>query len=191
MPNLVSHHLTITGPEAELERFMEECFSEGENGLYLDFNKLLPMPARIEKSIEQPSVQAGTGEPCKGDLYGLGSSERFLPAWYVWSVRHWGTKWNACYTEVARDGAAIKLHFDTAWDIPWPIYEELADFFPQLTIEGEIFEPMMEFGGHIRCHAGKIDYEDKSEQIAEDRERALQPPAAVGDVNLGDEDIPF
>ena len=28
MPNWVSHSLTITGPEAERERFMAECFSE-------------------------------------------------------------------------------------------------------------------------------------------------------------------
>ena len=79
-----------------------------------------------------------------------------------------GTKWNACDTQLTITGngsKVIKIRFDTAWNIPCPIYEELATSFPLLKIEGEIFGLEFEFGGHIRCQGGKIEYEDKSEQI--------------------------
>ena len=55
--------------------------------------------------------------------------------------------------------------FDTAWSIPWPIFERLAELFPQLTIEGEIFEDINPFGGDIRCHAGELHFIDKSAEI--------------------------
>jgi hypothetical protein len=37
MSNWVDHDLTISGPEAELNRFVTECFGEGETGAYLDY----------------------------------------------------------------------------------------------------------------------------------------------------------
>ena len=155
MPNWVDHDLTITGPETELDRFMEECFGENEKGeRHFDFDKLIPMPRDTRESTDDGARDAD-------------GSIRF-PDWYMWRCAHWGTKWNACYTQLTLMGngsKVIKLSFRTAWSIPWPIYEELAASFPSLMIEGGVSEPMMGFGGNIRCQRGKIEYDDKSEQI--------------------------
>lgn len=101
-----------------------------------------------------------------------------FPHWYEWNVAHWGDEWNACYTEISQKGEAIKLSFATAWSIPWPIFEELVERFPKLTIEGSICEGMYNFGGDIRCQGGEIEYNDKSEEIQVEYERNL-PPGVV------------
>ena len=56
------------------------------------------------------------------------------PTWYEWSIRNWGTKWNACgYDDGTDYGTNCKaLWFETAWDAPVPVIEELARRFPEL-----------------------------------------------------------
>lgn len=38
--------------------------------------------------------------------------------WYNWRTRNWGTKWNACDTEIAEAGRWRIVRFDTAWNQP-------------------------------------------------------------------------
>lgn len=46
--------------------------------------------------------------------------------WYDWSVRNWGTKWNA--SDINWEGSAV--YFSTAWCAPIPIFEAIALNFP-------------------------------------------------------------
>ena len=185
MPNWVMNDLKITGSETELERFIAECFTIEAEGPRLDFDKLIPMPDAIRSNTDDGGTE-------------VDNSFRF-PDWYMWKCEHWGTKWNACYTQLTITGNGsklIKLHFHTAWAPPWPIYEELAERFLLLTIEGDLLAESMEFGGHIRCQNGKIGYEDKTEQImarmAEIAE--IESELATTKNNLvpgADDDVPF
>ena len=51
-------------------------------------------------------------------------------------LARWGTKYVAVEAKIeARDGA-IKFSFQTADDVAWALYEELAELFPLLTMEG-------------------------------------------------------
>ena len=181
MPNWVNNYLKITGSEAELTRFIAKCFSEVESGPQLDFDRLIPMPAPIKESVFRD-----------GGVVMIGSEASF-PDWYVWSVENWGTKWNACYTEFTHSSNVISLSFRTAWSIAWPIYEAIAERFPLLMIEGEILQEMSEFGGHVCCHARKIDFEDKTEQIRADwLEVCAKPDHERNEtVSVSDEEIPF
>jgi len=43
--------------------------------------------------------------------------------WYSWSIKHWGTKWNAYSFERIDDKT---IQFETAWSAPHPVIEELA-----------------------------------------------------------------
>jgi hypothetical protein len=60
----------------------------------------------------------------------------------LWRCHDWGTKWNACHTNVvfSESSEGIRLYFDTAWSVPWPILEELRVRFPLLTMEGDVLE---------------------------------------------------
>lgn len=158
MPNWVHHNLTITGPEIERESFLAECFNAAD----LDFEKLIPQPEHIKDEVE---VEI----PFRGDI----SGSKF-PAWYEWCCKNWGTKWNACHTEVSREGEAIRLFFNTAWSPPIPIFNEVARRFPNLKIEGEYIDEMYNFGGNILCQNGKVEFEDRSEEIWRSFETAMK-----------------
>lgn len=54
------------------------------------------------------------------------------PTWYEWCCREWGTKWNACDTQIL-DSDTIR--FDTAWSNPAPIIRKLGQMYPNLEIE--------------------------------------------------------
>lgn len=37
-----------------------------------------------------------------------------IPNWYDWNLKNWGTKWNACYSEIYNK----QISFNTAWSMP-------------------------------------------------------------------------
>jgi len=154
MPNWVHHQLTVTGPEAERERFLAECFSQTEGETNFDFDRLIPQPEHIKRDLakrEQREV-------------GFTDAKAKFPDWYEWRCKNWGDKWNACDTDVGREGEAIRLFFDTAWSVPIPIFEEVARRFPSLKIEGTYQDGMLNFAGNILCQNGTVAFEDRSEE---------------------------
>jgi hypothetical protein len=50
--------------------------------------------------------------------------------WYEWSVKNWGSKWNSSES-LFEDG---KIHFQTAWSVPEPIFIELSKMFADVKI---------------------------------------------------------
>lgn len=54
--------------------------------------------------------------------------------WYDWSIKNWGTKWNAYgYDSEADYGSGDSLRFQTAWSGPHPILEKLSEMYPSIT----------------------------------------------------------
>lgn len=53
--------------------------------------------------------------------------------WYEWSIKNWGTKWNAYDQDDNRNGG-VDIYFQTAWSAPLPILEKLATMFPTVEI---------------------------------------------------------
>lgn len=52
-------------------------------------------------------------------------------SWYNWSIKNWGTKWNA-YDQQERDGDTIR--FDTAWSGVTQLLTKLSTKFPSVTL---------------------------------------------------------
>lgn len=80
--------------------------------------------------------------------------------WYDWCCANWGTKWNSCDAEILSEGGTdtdycLKYGFNTAWSMPYGIYERLHLLYPEALIsvtyideddiEGD--EHCIEFGG--------------------------------------------
>lgn len=72
--------------------------------------------------------------------------------WYDWSVNNWGTKWNACNTNIVGDYNAV--YFDTAWSPSIEIADKLASMHPKLKIIYEYAEEQTGF------YSGRITYEN-------------------------------
>jgi hypothetical protein len=78
--------------------------------------------------------------------------------WYDWRCKHWGTKWNSDNLQVLSDKPGrYEFCFDTAWRFPVPIFEKLAQMFPDLNfaIETILDDNILTVHGTIR--EGKLD----------------------------------
>lgn len=107
--------------------------------------------------------------------------------WYDWALANWGTKWNAYSVEWTElSDTSLQLTFDTAWSVPEPVFEELAqrDEVKELTITihafdegggfafegvmdhgeytGEVLEPSNELYEKVYGYPPQYDDEDES-----------------------------
>lgn len=98
MPNWVKNIVHAIEPDVDFEKFTDE---EGK----FDFNKIIPMPDDIYR----------------GDLGEKERAKYGKKNWYDWSIENWGTKWNACDSNVQGN----TVYFETAWSCPLPLLVEL------------------------------------------------------------------
>jgi hypothetical protein len=93
--------------------------------------------------------------------------ERYgAPTWYEWSIKYWGTKWNACDAKVTDNGdGSVHFTFDTAWSFPFPIFRKLAADFPMLNFEGSAQEPNMEMFITFEARNGQFTWQDDDEAL--------------------------
>lgn len=111
MPNWTHN---IVGFEASKNKLQEIKNKLSSDKNVFDFNNLIPMPKHSETFYAEGSL--GDKERKK-----FGNNN-----WYDWSVYHWGTKWNSVRAEISEESEnCINYHFDTAWDAPRPIIQEI------------------------------------------------------------------
>lgn len=72
-------------------------------------------------------------------------------SWYDWSISNWGTKWNACKTDLDEEC----LFFKTAWSTPLPIFRKIAELNPDTWFQVEYCD---EFDDE---NSGIIEYKPK------------------------------
>lgn len=108
MPNWITNRIRVNPSHfAEVKEILLD--DEGN----VDFNRLIPMPPWM-------------------DNLNISTMERENPRkWFEWSRAHWGTKWNANHTIV--EDELCEVAFDTAWQHPEPIIEELSRLLPHVT----------------------------------------------------------
>ena len=61
-------------------------------------------------------------------------------SWYEWANSNWGTKWNACDSQVQFYRGFVKFKFNTAWGPPNPVIATLAAKFPQNKLTHKYYE---------------------------------------------------
>lgn len=149
MPNWVYNSVVVSGTEEKLKKFKEKHFKEEKEGILdFDFETIIPMPNYVFKG--------DLGQKEK-EIYGSNN-------WYDWSCDNWGTKWNACHTEfyaqnpIRKNGnqSVLEFKFDTAWGLPEPIYDKLAEMYPDLHISVSYDEEGMFFAGDLEILNGEV-----------------------------------
>ena len=153
MPNWVSIKLNVKAqtPE-ELQSFLadvdvrndeaQEC-AEDFNSFEFNFNALIPQPENLyRKNISSKDQERLAKEG--------------IPNWYDWNIKNWGTKWNACGSNLNKlsDTECI-IYFDTAWSFPDPVIAAMYDKYPNLefniiaTEESHAFALEMDSEGNV------------------------------------------
>jgi hypothetical protein len=142
MPNWTSNTLRAEGDQKDLRAFLDAVKWQDE---IFDFNRIVPMPEILKHTrsgfhtIDGEEVTSWYILDDKELLPSGDHIRRFTPEeeailkdightdWYSWSYANWGTKWNACHSEIAEDCAAngyIEIRFDTAWAPPLPVFHK-------------------------------------------------------------------
>lgn len=113
----------------------ELCLTEGSVSSYAlqayrgeNTDKLAEMLSRAPFAYEDATCKEGEFKKAStlGELEELGARyaeniARYSAAtWYGWCCDNWGTKWNACDTEIDEVGQWRIIRFDTAWSQPSP-----------------------------------------------------------------------
>ncbi len=87
--------------------------------------------------------------------------------WYEWSIRNWGTKWNASDLEVSDDFK--NLIFETAWDPSIEIMLQISKQNPDIKF-GYLYsdEAIGSHVGYMLVHGGVVDYKGTFEDYSYD-----------------------
>lgn len=131
------------------ESLMIECGSRTERGVkaYLEFLETYTMSLPALDSLDHlgyvplESEQAFLQQhsEIQPDEWELGRKafrnlQRYgATTWYDWSIKNWGTKWNAYGYDAGTDYSEREnLRFQTAWSAPHPVLEKLSEMYPNI-----------------------------------------------------------
>ena len=79
------------------------------------------------------------------------------PTWYEWRCHHWGTKWNAYHQHIGTfSETEIYVEFDTAWSPPTPVFDVIAQEYPDLQLEVRYIDEGGGFAGTFVGESGEL-----------------------------------
>jgi hypothetical protein len=85
----------------------------------------------ITKGVPSVVLDAIRTEHSLFDFNTLIPTPREIADAYHWSIQNWGTKWNSASARYSATSPHNTIHFDTAWAPPVPVFEALAERFPE------------------------------------------------------------
>ena len=123
MPNWTQNHVSFEGSKEKIIE-LKELFASDEK--VFDFNKILPMPEDSEDFQATGSFSMDTNQGGLSDEEFIEKKVETPANWYYWSIKNWGTKWNAVDPQLDVDkDERIEYSFSTAWDAPRGVIDEI------------------------------------------------------------------
>lgn len=141
MPNWTSNTLQVSGNKEILADFISKTIKPASEEDFdsrgkFTFAELHPIPIDLQAhSSPMPKLEGETQEEfdkrMKRNLQLYGATD-----WYDWSVQNWGTKWNACYTEIEQiEEDYMYIRFLTAWSPPLDWFYKVIPMYPELEFD--------------------------------------------------------
>ena len=181
MPNHTANNFTVTGPKADVLRFVAQIKG---NDSEIDFNKVLPIPdelrgtsspsrimtqEEIDKIWAEWNKRKDEGKLSSFEMerpMGLGITQakydEFIlkygyADWYDWSIFSWGTKWNAydvtewSVNECSEYTTSATIYYETAWSPATALWLNVSKEYPTL----EFYHEFADEGGTSCIVTGK------------------------------------
>ena len=131
MPNHCENDLIVSGPKAEIERFIAAAVDpeDGDNAIRLD--NFVPLPPELLNYEDE----------------------------YNWRIEHWGTKWDCydfSYAKWSPKGRSWSTSFLTAWTPPDAAFIAIAKLFPKLTFNLRYYEGGCCYKGQLKVKGETI-----------------------------------
>ena len=195
MPNWVKHHVIINGEENNVKKFIDECLftkNDEDEEIAFSFNSVIPMPESLDISCGSYTetgmeILKATEEERKRMMDTIEDTEKLneilelgrialdniekygYPTWYEWRINNWGTKWDSSESSASTYSDSAEIWFETAWNTPMPVMEELSRKYD--------LEVIVEYADEdLGCNCGKYTYVngDLQEDSEEDFEFACE-----------------
>ena len=138
MPNWCSNKWHVHfEDEDERAEFVETCLSRNpDDHLYIDFNKVRPLPAVFETETDEDVLTAETGSPDPRS----------------WRESNWGVKGslgNGAWCRCKVRHGDFHFKFATAWCPPGGIFDALHEQFESIEVSALYYEPGMGLAGYL------------------------------------------
>lgn len=162
MPNHIRNRLIIKADESKVKEILDFIAGEpDEDGCpcYINFNKIIPMPADLNvesgsrgemgevilskkgsfagRSYEEVKEMFTELSPEEQEeslkiarIYRSNRKKYGHSTWYGWCNANWGTKWNAYHQEKRSDN---EIWFETAWSCVIKLIGKLSEKYPHVT----------------------------------------------------------
>ena len=170
MPNWCTNRLTVSGDDADLERFERAAAGVDGEGktVPLDFNRILPVPPDVREhgwlepldllkefeSLATLDEQRAFVAAHPEVMLVAGSLQPRTPGVVDWQTHTWGTKWTPArddFNTIERSPGQLLLILSTAWDAPLGVVRACGVAFPRLRFELLYSEPDAGFAGLAIC----------------------------------------
>lgn len=171
MPNHCYNTIEVVdGKPADYRKVAQALKSEEQA---VDFNCVVPMPKALKGENDEhghfsfPNPKKEETDTCgvPKSLAAEFTKKYGAPNWYDWSLKNWGTKWNAYDIQevVKSDGSPAIPQFMTAWSPPEAFYLALSQAFPKLTFKCHYDIELGNGSGYMVFKNGRktIDHEEQ------------------------------
>lgn len=143
MPNWTTNRLTVSGDEADLERFRSEARGVDDTGEEVDL--------LLGSLVPEPDLTPLGNGPANGPI---DPHEEGGKGGRAWRLVRWGTKWDVSNVKVEAESDRLTYSFLTAWSAPLTWLEKVSGLFPRLVFEFEYQDEgsdEYEQGIYIKC----------------------------------------
>ena len=177
MPNHCTNLLSCTSGKNIGEIIKPYLTDDGKN---IDFNKILPMPKGILKTLKESTIEEITKKRTPEEeearkknteaLHEQNMKDYGYGSWYDWCVANWDTKWNAysCWTLEDDSFNDIEdlsdIGFQTAWSPPINVIRELAKLTGE-SLRMSYYDEGWMFGGEYLVNADGSETDNCYEDI--------------------------
>ena len=141
-------YLTQNCEKPFTEEIRRKCVKYGVTNTFGKDDWQQTVYSRAKETIEKDGEDmeysfasgAGDGEPMltlydAGKIYVDNIDKYGTSSWYHWSIKFWGTKWDASDPCLSQDSdTEVCVEFETAWSAPVPIFEKLVELFPDMNM---------------------------------------------------------
>lgn len=179
MPNWCRNTLIVRGPEDALERFHSTHARLGDDGYEFTFGGSVPVPKVLRKIVSGGATIDGEHVKVWWERGGqkVRIADRTLQFlvdrygatnWYDWSIKNWGTKWDAGQAHFDATPGRRIYEFSTAWGPPAEWARAASEQFPALEFSIEYEEPGMCFAGGLVVAEGAVLVDERREYEPEE-----------------------
>tara|TARA_A100000172_G_C3029300_1_gene106045 strand:+ start:146 stop:715 length:570 start_codon:yes stop_codon:yes gene_type:complete len=159
MPNYCWNILNITGPEEDINKFLDKSKIKEDdygNGGF-SFSGTVPEPDYETTPVKQtyPEISAKYAKTEKErEKIMENKPEIRKDSWWDWRVQNWGTKWQPMDPNIEQGNPRhVQITFDSAWSPPIEWLNKVHIDYPELKFKLEFEEPGMNFYGYVNAYA--------------------------------------